>query len=173
MSAFWIFAVCLTVAYIIYYTVLFCKDLMRPMEESSSSEETFVLDGAAPEPSKVVEMTDQGFQVADGSGHVKEQAITNVPAPKRPVPEDTDPGPKLDATGAPLTPAGKKVLSVQEDMELIDPKAAGEESSVTLRAIMSGEQPSVNIDRKVTSGEKSSGDSDAKEEKGHDGGQRI
>ena len=42
MSIFWIFCVCLTVVYIIYYTVLICSDLYRkPKDRSTSSVETF------------------------------------------------------------------------------------------------------------------------------------
>ena len=66
MSAFWIFAVALTVAYIIYYCVIIAKDLAKPREQVSSDEETFELADTAPEPSKVVAMTDKGFQVQDG-----------------------------------------------------------------------------------------------------------
>ena len=176
MSAFWIFATCVIVVYIIYYSIIIAKDLVKPGGESaSSSEETFVLDTAAPEQSKVVEMTDKGFQVADGSGNVREQEITNVPAPKAPETEDSGSGPLLDATGAPVTPVAKKILSAQEDMDLIDPKAAGEQSRDTLTLLMMDQQPDVNIDRTVTPApEKPSGDADVKkEEKDHDGGQHI
>ena len=135
-----------------------------------------VLEDTAPEPGKVVEVTDKGFSVEDGSGNVREQAITNVPAPKRPAAEDSEPGPKLDATGAPLTEGGRKILSAQEDMDLIDPKAAGEQSRDTLTLLMMDQQPDVNIDRTVTPApEKPSGDADVKKEekKDHDGGQHI
>ena len=176
MSAFWIFATCVTVVYIIYYSIIIAKDLVKPGEGvSSSSEESFVLEGSAPEQSKVVEMTDKGFQVEDGSGNVKEQEITNVPSPKQPEGNDSEPGPLLDATGAPVTPTAKKVLSVQEDMDLIDPKAASEQSRDTLTFLMLDQQPDVNIDRTVSPApEKPSGDADVKkEEKDHDGGQHI
>jgi len=178
MSAFWIFATCVTVVYIIYYSIIIAKDLVRPAEQRSSSAETFVLEDTAPEPGKVVEVTDKGFSVEDGSGHVREQEITNVPAPKAPKasePDDSGPGPLLDATGAPVSPAAKKILSAQEDMDLIDPKAASEQSNDTLRAIMSGEMPSVNIDKTVEPApQRPSGDADVKkEEKNHDGGQHI
>ena len=180
MSAFWIFAMVVTVVYIIYYAAIIAKDLARPAEQRSSSAETFVLEDTAPEPGKVVEVTDKGFSVEDGSGedgsgNVREQAITNVPAPKRPATEDPEPGPKLDATGAPLTEGGRKILSAQEDMDLIDPKAAGEQSRDTLTLLMMDQQPDVNIDRTVTPApEKPSGDADVKkEEKDHDGGQHI
>lgn len=60
-------------------------------------------------------------------------------------------------------------------MDLIDPKAAGEQSRDTLTLLMMDQQPDVNIDRTVTHApEKPSGDSDVKkEEKDHDGGQHI
>ena len=35
MSAFWIFATCLTVAYIIYYSVVVWRDLSKPKEQVS------------------------------------------------------------------------------------------------------------------------------------------
>ena len=153
MSAFWIFAMVVTVVYIIYYAAIIAKDLARPSEQRSSSAETFVLEDTAPEPGKVVEVTDKGFSVEDGSGNVREQAITNVPAPKRPAAEDSEPGPKLDATGAPLTEGGRDTLTL----------------------LMMDQQPDVNIDRTVTPApEKPSGDADVKkEEKDHDGGQHI
>ena len=176
MSAFWIFATCITVVYIIYYSIIIAKDLVKPGEGvSSSSEESFVLEGTVPEQSKVVEMTDKGFQVEDGSGNIKEQEITNVPSPKQPEGKDSEPGPLLDACGAPVTPVAKKILSAQEDMDLIDPKAAGEQSRDTLTLLMMDQQPDVNIDRAVTPApEKPSGDADVKkEEKDHDGGQHI
>ena len=90
MRAFWIFAVALTVAYIIYYCVIIAKDLAKPREQVSSDEETFDVLDAAPEPSKVVAMTDRGFQVQDGSGNVKEQEISSIPAPLPPVVEDEE-----------------------------------------------------------------------------------
>ena len=176
MSAFWIFATCVTVVYIIYYAVIITKDLVKPGgEASSSSEESFVLEGASPEQSKVVEMTDRGFRVEDVSGNVREQEITNVPAPKEPETGDSGSGPLLDATGAPVTPVAKKILSAQEDMDLIDPKAASEQSRDTLTLLMMDQQPDVNIDRTVTPApEKPSSEADVKkEEKDHDGGQHI
>ena len=176
MSAFWIFATCITVVYIIYYSIIIAKDLVKPGEGvSSSSEESFVLEGTVPEQSKDVEMTDKGFQVEDGSGNIKEQEITNVPSPKQPEGKDSEPGPLLDASGAPVTPTAKKVLSVQEEMDLIDPKAASEQSRDTLALLMMDQQPDVNIDRTVTPApENPSGDADVKkEEKDHDGGQHI
>ena len=173
MRAFWIFAVALTVAYIIYYCVIIAKDLAKPREQVSSDEETFDVMDAAPEPSKVVAMTDRGFQVQDGSGNVKEQEISSIPAPLPPVVEDEDPGPTMGADGAPVTAAGRKVAEAQDVMVPLDPKAMHEESQNDLKAMMIGDIPSVNIEKKVTPPEKSSGDANTKKEQDHDGGQRI
>ena len=174
MSAFWIFAVALTVAYIIYYCVIIAKDLARPREQVSSDEETFDLVDAAPEPSKVVAMTDKGFQVQDGFGNVREQEITNISTLQPPVKEeDEDPGPVMGPDGAPVTPMGRKIEAAQEVMEPLDPKAMHEESQNDMRAIMMGTIPSVDIEKTYTPPEKSSGDENAKKELDHDGGQRI
>ena len=173
MSAFWIFAVALTVAYIIYYCVIIAKDLAKPREQVSSDEETFELADAAPEPSKVVAMTDQGFQVQDGFGNVREQEITGVPAPLPSEKEDEDPGPTMGADGAPVTATGRKIAAAQDEMVPLDPKAMHEESQNDMRAIMMGTIPSVDIDKTYTPPEKSSGDDNAKKELDHDGGQRI
>ena len=173
MSAFWIFATCLTVAYIIYYSVVVWRDLSKPKEQVSSSEETFELVDAAPEPSKVVEQTDQGFRVAGGDGQVKEQEFTNAPAPRKPEPVDPDPGPQLDATGAPTTPAAKKVAAAREEMDPIDVSGSTELAQSELEAAMMDGANTVNIDKAVTSPGKSSGDANAKKEQDHDGGQRI
>ena len=175
MSAFWIFAVALTVAYIIYYCVIIAKDLAKPREQVSSDEETFELADAAPEPSKVVAMTDKGFQVQDGFGNVREQEITGAPTP---LPlenekEDEDPGPTMGPDGAPVTATGRKVAAAQDEMVPIDPKSTGEQSLNDLKSIMEGKVPSVNIEKTYTPPEKSSGDETTKKELDHDGGQRI
>ena len=83
MSAFWIFSMVVTVVYIIYYAAIIAKDLARPSEQRSSSAETFVLEDTAPEPGKVVEVTDKGFSVEDGSGNVSPMSLPrNVPQPR-------------------------------------------------------------------------------------------
>ena len=168
MSAFWIFATCLTVVYIIYYTVVVWKDLAKPREQRSSTEEAFVFEGAAPEPSKVVEMTDKGFQVEDGSGMVREHAITNVPSSRQPETDASEPGPKLDVTGAPVTAAGTRIQEAEDEMDPIDVSAASELVLEGMEAAMAGELDTVNIDRKVTPPEQSSGDTDAKKKLDHD-----
>ena len=176
MSAFWIFATCLTVAYIIYYSVVVWRDLSKPKEQVSSSEETFELADTAPEPTRVVEQTDKGFRVADGYGKVKEQEFTNspaAPAPKKPESPDPDPGPQLDATGAPTTPMAKKVAAAKEEMEPIDVIGSTELVQDQLEAAMKDELDTVDIEKTVTTPEKSSGEETAKKELDHDAGKRI
>ena len=175
MSAFWIFATCLTVAYIIYYSVVVWRDLSKPKEQVSSSEETFELADTAPEPTRVVEQTDKGFRVAGSDGQMKEQDFTNspaAPAPKKPESPDPDPGPQLDATGAPTTPMAKKVAAAKEEMEPIDVIGSTELVQDQLEAAMKDELDTVDIERTVTTPEKSSGDANTKKEQGYDGGQR-
>lgn len=95
MSPFVIFAIVLTIAYIIYYGVMISRDLtMKPCQEETN-EETIEVDAFAqteePEPVKSV---GDGFQVGDGpvyqpepepevisldsEGNVKEEGIINV-----------------------------------------------------------------------------------------------
>ena len=176
MSAFWIFATCLTVAYIIYYSVVVWRDLSKPKEQVSSSEETFELADTAPEPTRVVEQTDKGFRVAGSDGQMKEQEFTNspaAPAPKKPESPDPDPGPQLDATGAPVTPAARKIAAAMDEMDPIDVTGSTELVQDQLEAAIKGELDTVDIEKTVTPTEKSSGDDNAKKELDHDGGQRI
>ena len=177
MSAFWIFATCLTVAYIIYYSVVVWRDLSKPKEQVSSSEETFELaDTAAPEPTRIVEQTDKGFRVAGNDGQSKDQEFTNspaAPAPKKPESPDPDPGPQLDATGAPTTPMAKKVAAAKEEMVPIDVSASTELVQDQLEAAMKDELDTVNIEKTVTTSGRSSGDETIKKEQGHDAGKRI
>ncbi len=165
MSAFWIFAVVLTAAYIVYYTVIVLMDLWKkPGEERKSSEETFELKDAAPAPGRVVEMTGTGFRVAGGPGPDVETVMTQPAAAPASEPADDAQGPKLDASGAPVTPVGRKIRSVQEDMDEIDPSCSGEMTRQMLTDCMISGGSNVPIDRTVTSPE---------EEQDHDAGQRI
>ena len=176
MSAFWIFATCLTVAYIIYYSVVVWRDLSKPKEQVSSSEETFELADTAPEPTRVVEQTDKGFRVAGSDGRVKEQEFKNSPAgpaPKKPESPDPDPGPQLDATGAPTTPMAKKVAAAKEEMEPIDVIGSTELVQDQLEAAMKDELDTVDIEKTVTTPEKSFGDETSKKVQDHDAGKRI
>lgn len=177
MSAFWIFATCLTVAYIIYYSVVVWRDLSKPKEQVSSSEETFELADTAPEPTRVVEQTDKGFRAEGGSPvRLKEQEVTNspaAPAPKKPESPDPDPGPQLDASGAPTTPMAKKVAAAKDEMDPIDVIGSTELVHDQLEAAMAGELDTVDIEKTYTTPEKSSGDETSKKELDHDAGKRI
>lgn len=176
MSAFWIFATCLTVAYIIYYSVVVWRDLSKPTEQVSSSEETFELADTAPEPTKVVEQTDKGLRVAGNDGQMKEQEFTNspaAPAPKKPESPDPDPGPQLDATGAPTTPMAKKIAAAKEEMDPIDVIGSTELVQNQLEAAMKDEMDTVDIEKTYTIPETSSGDETSKKELDHDAGKRI
>ena len=162
MSAFWIFATCLTVAYIIYYSVVVWRDLSKPKEQVSSSEETFELvDTASPEPTRVVEQTDKVFRAEGGTPvRPKEKEHTNspaAPAPMKPESPDPDPGPQLDATGAPTTPMEKKVAAAKEEMVPIDVIGSTELVQDQLEAAMTGELDTVDIEKTVTTPERSSG----------------
>ena len=144
-----------------------------PREQNATSEESFVLENAEPVPGKVVEMTDKGFQVEDGSGMVKEQEIKNIPAPAKDDSEDDGPGPLLDASGAPTSAGAKKILTAQEQMVPIDPDAASAMVLDGLKDAMIDENSTVKLDKTYTPPEKSSGDETTKKELDHDGGQRI
>ena len=113
MKAFWIFAGLLTLAYIIYYVVNICLDLYgKPKEqEQPMAEEDFDLKGMqVMEEAKAVEVTDGGFRIGESETVVKPQEDAH-PA------EVDSPAPKLDATGAPLTPVQQKIEDVKAKME--------------------------------------------------------
>ena len=121
MKAFWIIAAIITAAYVVYYAVLICIDLYRkPDGEDKTDEEPFELKNPAPAKGRAVEVTDRGFRVAGGDDLDVDSVMPEVKDMPEPQSADAPPAPKLDASGAPVTPAGKKVLSVREDMEEID-----------------------------------------------------
>ena len=66
MSPFVIFAISLTVAYVIYYAVMITRDLYGKKEEAKSNEEVFDISNMAEEEAAVaVNESDGGFSVAD------------------------------------------------------------------------------------------------------------
>ncbi len=70
MRAFWIFAICLTVAYIIYYAVTIVRDLYGKPGEKKSDEETFEVassDDEQEEASVSVAESETGFSIGDES----------------------------------------------------------------------------------------------------------
>ena len=146
MNTFWIFALVVTVLYAIYYTVIICIDLYsKPKERRDNTEESFDVGDMAPEESKAVEETEHGFRIGqggeDGQKQWKETSIpsirqdANIPSPENDV--------KLDASGAPMTPAQQKIEATQKEMAETEPEMTGEMSSELLdeelqRALSSG-----------------------------------
>ncbi len=66
MSPFVIFAISLTIAYVIYYAVMITRDLYGKKEETKSNEEVFDISNITEEEAAVaVNESDGGFSVAD------------------------------------------------------------------------------------------------------------
>lgn len=171
MKAFWIFAGILTAAYFVYYAVMICIDIYRkPAGEDRSDEETFELKNPAPAPGRAVEVTDRGFRVAGGSGPDVESVMPAVKDKPDPQPADAPPAPKLDASGAPVTAAGRKVQSVREDMEEIDPACSGEMTHRMLSECMVSGGSTVPLDRTVTPPGQPAASQNGP---GHDAGKRV
>ena len=121
MSIFWIFVICLTVVYIIYYTVVICSDLYRkPKEQSSSSVETFDVPDQPEEASKAVEETDGGFRVSRGGGD-----------------------PSWDETDL-------RIEKATESLEQIRPEMSGELMSITMESALKEGRPPLQIEKTVT-----------------------
>ena len=157
MSVFWIFCVCLTVVYIIYYTVLICSDLYRkPKDRSTSSVETFEVADQPEEASKAVEETDGGFRVSRGGTDPSwdETDLRSTPAaePEQP---DSQPAHKLDASGDPVSPFDEKINEASESMEQIRPEMSGELMSITMESALKEGRPPLQIEKKVTPAQES------------------
>lgn len=155
MSAFWIFFAALTTAYVIYYAVVISGDLIgKPKEGRTSSEETFDLGDLAPESSRKVEETDGGFRVQGDDGSVMEQelVVTRSMTDALQGGEPEEYAPKLDSTGAVITPAQKKIEAVKEDMEEIETEQnTALASNMFVSALLHG-KPDVPIDKTVIPG---------------------
>ena len=151
MSAFFIFATVVTVAYIIYYTVIVCIDLWgKPKDRERPGAESFELEDAGPEESRVVEETDGGFRVSGSGGREEVHELAALIPENAPAPEEADPAPKLDGTGAPVSEAVRKIESLQEDMDPIDPESSGAIGARELAAAIIGDLTSVDIERTVS-----------------------
>ena len=152
MSIFWIFVICLTVVYIIYYTMVICSDLYRkPKEQSSSSVETFDVPDQPEEASKAVEETDGGFRVSRGGGDPSwdETDLRSAPAAEPEQPQD-QPVHKLDASGAPVSALDEKIEKAAESLEQIRPEMSGELMSITMESALKEGRPPLQIEKKVT-----------------------
>ena len=153
MSVFWIFVIILTVAYVIYYTVVISSDLYRkPKEQSASSEETFEIKDMDEEASKAVEETDGGFRVSRG-GDDPSWDETDLRAAQAPEPEQPldQPAHKLDASGAPVSELDTKVEKATESMEDIRPEMNGELMSLNMKSALLEGKPYLQIEKTVTS----------------------
>ncbi len=157
MSGFWIFAIILTVAYVLYYGIIISIDLYgKPKEQDKGSEETFEFKDMEFEQPKAVEETSGGFRISehDGEGGNKwNETVTRKPAPS-PAQEEA---PKLDATGKPLSPAQEKINETQENMEDIDVQYNGELMDEAMKtAMLTGKPLPVKIN-KVAAGNTNDG----------------
>ena len=168
MSIFWIFCVCLTVVYIIYYTVLICSDLYRkPKDQSSSSVETFEVPDQPEETSKAVEETDGGFRVSRGGGDPSwdETDLRSSPVREPEQPEE-QPAHKLDASGSPVSELDGKINDAAESMEQIRPEMNGELMSITMESALKEGRPPLQIEKKVIPAPEGANGKDEKEENG-------
>ena len=146
MKAFWIFAGLLTVAYIIYYVVNICLDLYgKPKEqEQPMAEEDFDLKGMqVMEEAKAVEVTDGGFRIGESETVVKPKEDAH-PA------EVDSPAPKLDATGAPLTPVQQKIEDVKAKMEETELEMSRENTADMLVSAIKGGEETELVKEKTT-----------------------
>ena len=146
MSAFSIFFVIVTTILAIYYIVQISIDYFsNPNDRSDSSEESFELEDLPSETSKSVEETDGGFRVARDSGDGQPEWDETHVSPSTDAgsqPESDDPGVKLDASGAPITPAMEKIEATGNDMEEIETGMSGELArQVFLSALTTGKPP--------------------------------
>ncbi|MCI7547830.1 MAG: hypothetical protein SO287_08880 [Parabacteroides sp.] len=157
MSGFWIFAIILTVAYVLYYGIIISIDLYgKPKEQSKGSEETFEFKDMEFEQPKAVEETSGGFRISenDGDGGNKwNETLTRTVTP----PSEQQDAPKLDATGASLSPAQEKIKRTEENMEDIDVQMNGELMDEAMKAAMLTGKPLPVKINKVAAGNSGEG----------------
>lgn len=151
MSAFWIFAACLTAAYAVYYTVVVTVDLLRkPAEDGTPAVETFDVGELPPVTTKTVEETDDGFRVAkegaDGQDAGWDETTLRPASPEAATPPPPPPGPKFDAHGVP-TAAEQKISDVGKKMEETEPGQSSEMMAITMQTAICYGRPPVEIDK--------------------------
>ncbi len=152
MSAFLLFAIILTVAYVIYYTVVICTDLYRkPRERTAAAVETFEIRDLPDEPGKAVEETDGGFRVSRGGAEPSwdETDLRAAAAPSEPEPE-SEPAYKIGASGESVSPAEQKASAAAEGMEEIHVEMNGELMSLTMESALTQGRPYIEIEKTVT-----------------------
>ena len=173
MSAFWTCALCLTTAYALYYTVTILLDLNKKgKEKTNDSVETFELKNVPEAPGKVVEETEGGFRVAKESAaggqpawnetKIRPAVVTQPASPEAPAP-------LFDASGAPITEGRKKIEAVEKEMVDVETQMSGEMTEKMLNDVISGQTPSVVIDREVVPAQGST----SAESENHDKGKAI
>lgn len=160
MSAFWTFFTILTIGYVVYYAVVISSDLHRQRKAGRhQSEQVFVVEGDSPdEPTRSVEQTDSGFRVSGVTEEMMTEALADAPGNRpEPIPapapaekeEDEQPAPKLDAHGAVIGEVRKKMESVRNDMEEIEPEQSTELLSGMMQSALLHGRPPVDIDKTV------------------------
>lgn len=157
MSAFWIFAAILTAAYAIYYAVIISIDLYGKKDNpNETSVETFEIGDTPPETSKAVEVTEGGFRVggsqeSEGSPQWTETKLKTTPQSES---TDSTPPPKLDATGAKITPAQEKIQATQKEMEEISPEMNSEMTLQIAKSVLEQGGHSVDINKSAAKPDK-------------------
>ena len=179
MSAFGTFAICLTTAYALYYTVTILLDLNKKgKEKTNDSVETFELKNVPDAPGKVVEETEGGFRVAKEAAAATDLPLGSQPAwdetkirpavVEQPAPPEP-PAPMFDASGAPITEGQKKIKAVEKEMVDVETRMTGEMTEKMLNDALIGQTPSVVIDREVVPAQGST----SAESENHDKGKAI
>ena len=165
MSTFWIFAAILTAVYVAYYIITICIDLYRkPKDQNNASAEYFDVDDMPTESSKAVEETESGFRVAnDNSVEGETWHETELQSALKPDSKPVEQETKLDATGAPITPAQKKIEETLDDMEEIETEQTGELMDMVMKCAMTHGEPPIPIKKVI---EKSTS-TDQNKEAGH------
>lgn len=118
MSAFTIYAIVLTLAYVIYYSAMVTSEAYARKDQTSDTSETFELEGVDdPIESVTVNESKDGFYIgntpADEEDTINEEASTDVPDA-----EEAD----SDATDV----AGQHAVSAESMMEEITPEYSDE-----------------------------------------------
>lgn len=166
MSTFWIFAAILTVVYVAYYIITICVDLYRkPHDQNNASAEYFEVDDTPTESSKAVEETESGFRVGtdnDSGGNTWQETDLHSALVNKPEINEQDT--KLDASGAPITPAQKKIGATYNDMEETEVEQTGELMEAAMKSAMTHGEPPIPIKKTIIEPIST----DSKNEKGHD-----
>ena len=160
MSAFWTFFTILTIGYVIYYAAVISSDLHRQRKAGRHQPgQVFVVEGDTPdEPTRSVEQTDSGFRVSGVTEGMMAEALSDAPGNRpEPIPapapaekeEEEHPAPKLDVHGAVIGEVRKKMESVRNGMEEIEPEQSTELLSGMMQSALLHGRPPVDIEKKV------------------------